>query len=84
MNKKYKCCSECRSVILQDTDIRLNSYETESTEDNFKLFCSIECKNTLLKERGKVVCVKCKQRLNLIDIVKVVMSNKEAWCKNCV
>ena len=84
MNKKYKCCSECRSVIIQDTDIRLNSYEAESTEDNFKLFCIIECKNALLRERGKVICVRCKQRFDLVDIVRVVMSNKNAFCKNCV
>jgi hypothetical protein len=84
MNKKYKCCIECRSVIPQDTDIHLNSYESESTDDTLKLFCSIECKNALLKELGKVTCIKCKQRVDLVDIVRVVMSNKEAWCKNCV
>lgn len=84
INKKYKCCRECRTIIPQDTNITLNSYECETNEDNFKLFCSIECKNSLLKERGKVICVKCKQRLDLVDIVRVVISNKDAWCKNCV
>lgn len=84
MTKKYKCCSECRSIIPQDTNIRLTSYESESTDDQSKIFCSIECKNSLLRDRGKVICVRCKQRVNLVDIVKVIMSNKDAFCKNCV
>ena len=84
MTKKYKCCDMCRSIIPQDTDIRLNSYESESIDDQSKLFCSIGCKNALLRERGKVICVRCKQRVDLVDIVKIVMPNKDAFCKNCV
>jgi hypothetical protein len=84
MSKKYKCCSECRSVIPQDTNISLNRYESECEDDQSKLFCSIECKNALLKERGKVVCIKCKQRVDIINIVRIVISNRDAWCKNCV
>ena len=74
----------CRSIIPQDTDIRLNNYESESIDDQTKLFCSVTCKNALLRERGKVICVRCKQRVDLVDIVKIVISNKDAFCKNCV